>query len=842
VKPVCRNDLDRYADVRTPIARMEAAPDITALARAAADDVRELSGFDRVMIYRFDEDWNGDVIAESTIETVPVSYLGLRFPAGDVPEQARRLYLLNRLRLVADACYVPALLVPQRTGAGDGPIDLSRAVLRSVSPVHLEYLANLNVRATLTISIVVAGRLWGLIACHHMQPRRVDYVTRASCEFFGQMLAWQIGSRSASEGLKDQLRIGALVAGFDRKLAASELLADGLLAQAQTLLELFAAQSLVVRVDGAFSRWGTTPADDPAVERIAAALLPLVENGVAASHAIETLVQGVSLSNGAAGALLIKLADHADEYLMCFRREVVENVDWAGDFRTAVTEYGGKLHPRISFALWKEVQRGRSERWSPHDIASAHRLRECIFERAQAIERRRAKEHIRFIAHHDSLTGLPNRIAFHDILRQLTAHAEANGETLSVFFVDVDHFKLFNDEFGHAAGDQILQAAATRMRESVRHTDVVARLGGDEFAIILPNVANEGDADAIASKILAKIAEPLRISEARDLSFTVSVGIAIYPRDASETGLLLQRADNAMYRAKERGRNSFQHFDGGMTGVAYERLTLERRIEEGLRNDEFVAYYQPIVEVKNGRLVAFEALARWAHPERGILAPSEFILIAEESGSIVTLGTVMLRAACATVADWRRRPGNEALYVSVNVSARQFREPGFLETVQQMLACEGLPVGAIQLELTESMLLADERAMEILRAFAAAGIGISIDDFGTGYSSLSYLIRMPVNVLKIDQSFVRNLNAGDGSSAIVRAIIAMARSLNMLVVAEGVETIEQLAILRTEGCDKVQGYFVDKPMSAQAAGSLIDRFKPLVGSGAEPGYGCNERG
>jgi len=829
VVPPVPGRLDPFARVRTPVARMQAAPDFSTLLQGAAADLRALSGFDRVMIYRFDEDWNGEVLAESTGDGALVAYLGLRFPATDIPEQARRLYLLNPLRLVVDVAYVPALLRPQVDASTNLPTDLSGAILRSVSPVHLEYLHNMGVRATLSISIVIDGSLWGLVACHHLTPRRLDYVTRASCQFFGEMLAWQIGSRNIASALQHKLYANAVIAAYDRSLAAHRSFADGLAGNVHDLVELFEATGLAVQLGGDFRRFGETPAADAELAEIAAALRPNAREGIAASESLAKLVPDLPpLPACATGALLITLSERADEYVLLFRPEVSESIDWGGDIRVPAIERDGTLRPRRSFELWKEVVSGRSLRWSNRDVENASRLRALLIERFQNSQRRSSDDRLLYIARHDSLTDLPNRASLHDTLHALIRGAAADREMLAVLFVDVDHFKLFNDEFGHATGDGILQAAATRLKATVRHDDVVARLGGDEFVIVARRISNEADAEALARKVLAAVSAPLEIAGPKKIQFTVSVGIAVYPRDAEDADALLQQADLAMYQVKRRGRNGYQTFDAADTSPTYETLTRERRIDEGLRNGEFVPYYQPIVDLETGRLVALEALARWNHPDLGIVLPSGFIPIAEASDLIVTLGTFMLAAACKALVQWRAIAGREKLLVAVNLSARQFRKTGFLDIVRRTLDETGLPADALHLELTESMLIGDDGSIATLEALAEAGIGISIDDFGTGYSSLSYLTRLPVDLIKIDRSFVSTLNKQSGGNAVVRAIIAMAHSLKLTVIAEGVETAEQLAFLRAERCDEIQGYLVAKPLSASDATKFVESSDALA--------------
>jgi chemotaxis family two-component system sensor kinase Cph1 len=562
-RTVSPNRFDAFGHVRLPIERMEEAPDIVTLVRDAADAIAVISGFDRAMVYRFDEDWHGDVISESTSGGVPIAYVGLRFPASDIPEQARRLYVTSPLRLIADVGYVPVPLVPEHDPAGGGPVDLSHAILRSVSPVHLEYLRNIGVRATLTISLIIEGRLWGLIACHHLTPRRLDYVTRASCEFFGRMLSWQLGSRLMADDTQRKLGAYALIAAYTRTLSFADDFADGLLAGPQMLLELFAGQGLVVRLHGTYRSSGVAP-DDATAASIAAALRPSAVEGIAATNHLAALVpDAVSAAANASGAIFITLSESGDDYLLCFRDEVIGSIDWAGDVRVPVTESSGMLHPRTSFALWSETLRGQSARWSGQDIDSARLLRKRILERLDTLEHLRAEKRLRHVAHHDPLTQLPNRAAFHETLARLLVDAQRDGGILAVLFVDLDNFKSFNDTLGHAAGDRILQEAGARMRGCVRHDDVVARLGGDEFVIISPKLSKADDADFVACKILTAIGEPLSIDDGREIRVTASIGVAIYPQDARVAEILLEAADVAMYRAKEQGRNRFVCFTDG---------------------------------------------------------------------------------------------------------------------------------------------------------------------------------------------------------------------------------------------------------------------------------------
>ena len=811
--------------VHKRIARIQCAPDFDALFRVAAAEIQSLSCFDRVMVYRFDEDWNGEVVAEVTGgDDTPVKYLGLHFPATDIPEQARRLYLTNPLRLIPDSHYTPVVLVPERDQRGRS-VDLSAAILRSAAPVHLEYLHNMGVRATLTISIVTGGRLWGLIACHHAQARHIDYRTRATCRLLGDMLAWQLGLRLEVSSLEGQLHAKTLVAAIGAALGEDDDLAAGLCRVADDLLQLFRAAGFALSIGGTVRCVGAAPSQ-PVIAQIAAELRRGVDEGVASSHCMATSVpRAAHAADCASGALFIALSEVGDEFLLIFRGEIRTTVHWGGDIRTSVREIEGKLHPRASFAIWEETVRATSLRWSAQDTQTAIRLRQIVVERAKAIERNRAQQRISFLAYNDVLTQLPNRASMQERLQRAVARSEETGAMFAVLFVDLDHFKLINDTFGHSTGDRVLAVSAARMQRCLRPRDLVARYGGDEFVIILSELSAIDDADIVAGKIVATLAEPIVIAGCPEIYTTASVGIAVYPKEGQDAEALLQRADLAMYSVKQCGRNGFVRFGPEAVRPTYERIYLERRIRAGLDKGEFVPYYQPIVSLESGRIIAMEALARWMHPSRGLVEPVEFISLAEETGAVLALDRLMLSAACEAAATWQDMFGHDAPRVSVNVSPRQFRDSRFLTTVADLLSATGLAPKRLQLEITESVLIRDEPdAVAALRSLAKLGIGIAIDDFGTGYSSLSYLTRLPVDSLKIDGSFLENLTSCPKNAAIVRAIIAMARSLGLVVVAEGVETVEPLSFLRAERCAAIQGFVVARPLAPADAAGFIEHF------------------
>lgn len=438
---------------------------------------------------------------------------------------------------------------------------------------------------------------------------------------------------------------------------------------------------------------------------------------------------------------------------------------------------------------------------------------------AIAIEHRQLTDQLSHQAQHDALTGLPNRILFQDRLQQALAQARRHGWLVAVLFVDLDRFKQINDTLGHSVGDALLQQVARRLEGCIRSTDTLARMGGDEFTLLLTGLEDQQHALRVSEKLLDALKDPFRL-EGYELFVTASIGISVFPRDGRDAAALQRNADSAMYRAKNQGNNNIQMFVPEIGATALESLEIENALRKALELGELQIRYQPQVD-QNGKLAAFEALLVWKHPRLGMISPSQFIPVAEETGLIFPLGNWVLEQACRQNAAWQKA-GYPPVTVAVNVSAMQFTRAGFVDTVAQVLAQSGLAPSLLELELTESAVMRDvqesSRQMAKLRAL---GTGLSIDDFGTGYSSLSYLRRFPIDTLKIDQSFLRELDSEPNTMPLVKAIVALAHSLRLCVVAEGVENERQLEALRLVGCDRFQGYFIGEPLSVEAAGRLL---------------------
>jgi len=424
-----------------------------------------------------------------------------------------------------------------------------------------------------------------------------------------------------------------------------------------------------------------------------------------------------------------------------------------------------------------------------------------------------------YLAQHDFLTDLPNRMLLSDRLTQAIALARRHGQRLAVLFLDLDRFKHVNDSLGHAVGDTLLQSVARRLVSCVRTSDTVSRQGGDEFVVLLAEIDSAAHAASVAEKISAALVVPHDVAH-HQLHVTVTTGISVYPDDGPDAETLIKCADTAMYHAKERGRHNYQFFERDMNARAVERQWIEAGLHRALARGEFVLHYQPKIDLRTGAMTGAEALIRWAHPERGLIFPKDFVPIAEECGLIVPIGRWVLREACREARAWIDE-GRRPLAVAVNISAVEFRDPRFLENVRTVLNDSGLDARCLELELTESSLVHGESTTLALQALKDLGVQVAIDDFGTGYSSLSYLRQFPIDVLKIDQSFVHEISAVPVGTSIVCAVISMGRSLGHRVIAEGVETQEQVAFLQAQRCGEGQGYYFSRPLVAEQFVSLL---------------------
>jgi diguanylate cyclase (GGDEF)-like protein len=448
-------------------------------------------------------------------------------------------------------------------------------------------------------------------------------------------------------------------------------------------------------------------------------------------------------------------------------------------------------------------------------------LHHAIRNQRMFVELNIARERARQLATYDQLTGFANRSLFQDRLDQAVASARRNRLKLGVLFLDLDRFKLVNDTLGHLAGDALLRLAAQRISTCLRKSDTGARLGGDEFAVLLTNLGDEIDAQRVAEKVLSVLREPIPL-KGREHRITASIGIATFPRDAASADELVKKADAAMYTAKAAGRARFAIYTDSQSPEELDRVAREKRLRTGLEHQELALFYQPVIDAQRGRVVGAEALIRWRHPENGLMLPAEFLHLAEETDLIVAIGEWVLDTACRQAAQWQRadHPG---FRIAVNVSAQQFHAGEFVSHVRKALRQTGLRSDSLELELTErSLLSGGERTLAQFAMLRGLGVRMAIDDFGTGYSALAYLKQLPVDVLKIDQSFVRAVATDPADATITSTIVQMARALNLTTIAEGVETIEQMQLLASYGCNRMQGHLFGAAVEPQQIGELLD--------------------
>jgi diguanylate cyclase (GGDEF)-like protein/PAS domain S-box-containing protein len=441
-------------------------------------------------------------------------------------------------------------------------------------------------------------------------------------------------------------------------------------------------------------------------------------------------------------------------------------------------------------------------------------------------EQKRYQEQLEFQSNHDTLTALPNRNLLRDRLAQAMTYAQRHGRLISVLLLDLDGLKRINDNFGHAVGDLLLQQIAQRLQETVREGDTVARMAGDEFAIILADVGHSEDTTMVCERLLSEVSRPLQVAD-EWLTLTTSIGISVFPNDANEADTLLRYANIALHRCKETGRNGFEYYQAEMNSEAMERLRLESQLCAALEHGEFELYYQPQLDLRSGSIAGFEALIRWNRPQQGVVSPATFIPIAEESGLILPIGKWVLEEACRQLKRWQEA-GLPAVTVAVNLSAKQLEQADIVQQIAATLGAAGVEPGSLVLELTESTVMRrPEMLSQRLQELRQLGLTLAMDDFGTGYSSLSYLHRFPFNTIKIDRAFIANLTSDPHSAAIVKATLAIAHSLKLNTVAEGVEEEAQLRLLERLGCDEVQGYFLGRPTPAGEAEALLRQAAPL---------------
>ena len=832
-----RDDVQRQnqvlADLGKVIARLRRAAGLDSFFSECVQVIQEVTAFDRTMIYRFLPDGSGEVVAEHTGPGHQQKYVGLHFPASDIPSQARALYFTNKLRVLADVEASMDPLVPPTLPGGE-PLDQSHGMLRGLSPVHLSYLRNMGVRATMTLSIVCDGKLWGLIACHHHQPRTPPHQIREGmrlvCELLAEVANMRIEALSHLESVRQRLTLDVLLNQFHQALIQGGDIASVLDIWMPRLLSAFKASNLGVQI-GSLSFVGGPGVRAGSTHQILDEVAARLDLGSRSPKVlmVDDLLTSARRSLGflpeAAGLLLAQR--YAEDTIFCFmtRQEAVREVHWGGEpVKELVSLPDGqvRLEPRRSFATWKELVQGHSDRWQQSEAEALQDLLRILCEVDKLQSNRKMQETLHWRAHHDHLTGLYNRRAMED---EVARRLDDGQYDTALMLLDLDHFKKINDTYGHETGDQVLQHLSLRLKAVMREFDLLARLGGDEFMLLLqiPH-PNPAIALTFAERLHQAVSTPFAVN-GQQLRLGISVGIAIPPGHGRTVSELLRHADLALYQAKSLGRCRSVVFETAMAENQLDYYLLERDLSEAVDGNQLSLVFQPKVDLISRKVVGLEALVRWNHPTRGQSSPSAFIPIAEHSDQIIRIDRWVIRNAIAALARWRAK-GLAMLPIAVNLSIADILSPNLLAYFTGLLEEYGVPAAAVEIEVTESCFMRElGRTQGVLRALNENGISTTLDDFGTGFSSLSYLRQLPLQCLKIDQSFTESMLQDANAEKLTQAIVAMGNALQMTIVAEGVETREQMNWLLAHGCHIGQGYYFSPPVPSDDVMQVVERIE-----------------
>ncbi|HBB31548.1 MAG TPA: diguanylate cyclase [Cyanobacteria bacterium UBA8803] len=853
--------LDRESLLNRLTTRIRQSLELKEILTTTVQEIRSFLDIDRVKIYRFNPDRTGAVIAESIQGDRLPTLLGLRFPAEDIPPLARELFVKTRQQVIVDVA-VGLKTINQLDCPETGKTLIAKDIRHcAVEECHQRYLAAMGVCCSLVVPILHRTQLWGLLVAHHQQSRHFDegelqivqlLVDQVSIAIAQSDLINRTGIQAVHEAkIKQIIRLlhSALIPTEIRQMVLEEVIEalegsggrlyiaaepTGQPAQLYTagdqpnlpgLEETDLWQSLMNSSYNVCPLSGEEASSLQTWEFNSSDAGSFCEGSGAVSHLytigdlyqepfLEPLVSAFSDSN--IRSLLIVPLQYHQQYVGCltiFRSDSEIEILWAG--RRDRDAFNREVC--ISFAVWREVTNEPPPPWTPEDIKFAQALGIHLY---MTMMQQRVEDMLQHQASHDSLTGLPNRLLFDERLSLALAHTHQSGERLAVMFLDLDSFKIVNDTLGHTVGDRLLKNVAVRLTKCLRSGDLLARWGGDEFTLLLSPIADAQEATQIAAGILGTLNAPLRV-ESQELYIKASIGIALAPYDGEDTQTLLKNADAAMYRAKQKGRNNYQLYTSAIGSKAKERLQLENNLYKALERQEFQLHYQPQIDLTTGQIVSMEALIRWHSLKSEFISPNRFIPLAEEMGLISSIGEWVLWTACIQNCHWQAL-GLPPIRIAVNLSARQFQQKNLVNTIAKVLETTQLHPSYLELEITESIAMQDvPMAIELLRTLRSMGIQIALDDFGTGFSSLSCLKHFPLDKLKIDRSFIRDLGTDNDDAAIIKALVTLGHGLNLKVVAEGVETKTQLAFLRSVNCDGVQGYLLSRPLPPQEAMNLL---------------------
>ncbi|MEG4347215.1 EAL domain-containing protein [Microcoleus sp. A003_D6] len=870
VRQMLRSTLEQEILLNRITNRIRNSLELQEILTTTAREIRSFLGTDRVKVYRFGADGSGEVIAESTNGDSLPSLLGLRFPASDIPNSSREMLLKARQRVIVDVELkyqtINRLDCPE-TGKTLAVEDIRYCPVESC---HAEYLKALGALSSLTVPILHQNQLWGLLVSHHSQPKRfsdrelkmvqllVDQLSIAIAQSF---LLSQAKAQAHDEAVVNQISslLHSPLELTEIRQAVLEQTVKHLRGSGGRLYiaaefgdlpaKLYTCGQQPTDIDLELSPFwqqimGCANQDDRAKTADNTSQLGIfqslysqhyssIDKNISSLivphlYAISDISKEPELKSLSANFIAADLRSflavplqYRQQCIGCltvFRSAIETEILWAGR-----TSSDARIdRPRQSFAAWKEIKTAQAQQWSSDEQKLAKSLGTHLY---MAAMQRRVEAMIRHQASHDQLTGLPNRLLFNERLSLALANAHQNAEMLAVIFLDLDRFKNVNDTLGHPAGDLLLQGVSRRLTNCLRVGDSIARWGGDEFTVLLYNINSPDEATKICKLIIQSLSSPFDF-DGLELYTKASLGIALAPYDGEDAETLLKNADAAMYKAKQKGRNNYQFYTRAIGSKVSEELNLENHLYRALKKSEFVLHYQPQINLNTGQIVGMEALIRWQHPERGLIAPDRFIPLAEETGLICQMDEWVMRTACLQNRAWQLL-GLPPMRIAVNLSARQFLQPNTVQTIAEILSETELNPEYLEIEITESIAMTDVNfTVSVLRQLQQMGIHISLDDFGTGYSSLWSLKNFPLNNLKIDKSFVADLQEGSSGATIVKLAIALGQGLNLQVIAEGVETAEQLAFLQSLHCDMGQGYFFSKPIPVAAATQLCLENQP----------------
>ncbi|BAU40607.1 EAL domain-containing protein [Leptolyngbya sp. O-77] len=843
--------------------RIRQSLELPEILSTAAREIRQFLNVDRVKIYRFAPDGSGEVIAEAIHNKQLPSLLHLHFPASDLPQSSRDLFVRARQRVITDVS-----AQRQMTHRLDHPDTGESLINRDIrhapaDPCHVQYLTTMGVQSSLVVPVLHQRQLWGLLVAHHSKPRHfserelqvvqlsVDQLSIAIAQ--ANLLAQtreqvlyestlnQVSQLLHSPLSQPEIRqqvleaiVEALKGVGGRLYIAAE--PDGEPAQLYVIGEQpnspdleqdLVWQALLGRPTDGLSALTSTHTPSPeAIARLATSLEDSLDSERSETchfytfeslqadprwQPIAALLEPTSIR--AIALIPLQFQHQFVGYLGLFRSGYDQEILWAGQHQKDTRN----IMPRASFAAWREIKLNQAPEWTTHDIRLANSVAIHLY---LAVTQRRVEAMMRYQASHDALTRLPNRLLFNDQLSLALASAQQDDEMLGVAFLDLDRFKLINDSLGHAIGDELLQEVAQRLRTCLRPCDAIARWGGDEFTLILPHLHSAEDITHIAQRILDRLTSSFYLGE-QEIYITASLGIALFPYDGTDVETLLKNADLAMYQAKQQGKNNYQIYHEGMAVQTLNHLALESDLRKALSRQELLLHYQPQIDLNTGAIVGVEALLRWQHPLLGFVSPAQFIPLAEESGIICSIGEWVLQTACQQQRAWQNA-GLPPMRMAVNLSAQQFHQSSLAASILQTLQETGMEPQYLELEITESAAMRDVQfTSSTLSRLADLGVQIAMDDFGTGYSSLSVIKHFPLHTLKIDQSFVRDAPHNSSDVAIANTVVALGRGLGLKVLAEGVETAEQVEFLRSIQCDFAQGYYFSRPLPPEAIAPLL---------------------